>query len=580
MKYFATRSGFSLVEAIIVSAVFVLFFTGLITSVVYVMDVVTNARVRLSALSLAVDRSEYIRSLPYDSVGTIAGIPNGLIPQTSTTSLNGYTLYERVLVQYVDDDADGVGGADSNGILADYKQVKVELSWNITGATSTVFLITNIVPRSIETTVGGGTIRVNVIDAYAAPLPGASVRLLNTTGTSTIDVTKATDATGVALFAGAPANSNYQIFVTKAGYSTDQTYLATTSNPNPNPPPLSVLEADVSTMNFQIDRLSDLVVKTYADFGELDQLEMFTDTSGIATSTGTQVSSGELRLFDTAGVFVPSGTAYLTALAPTPLERWEVVSVLADRPTDTTIRTRFYTGSTTPYTLIPEADLPGNASGFTARVIDLRTLPVATYPEITVGLSLETTNTAITPEVYEVRTYYRGASTLRAGVSFSLRGSKVIGDNAGVPVYKFSTTGTTNGSAEMMYSDIEWGTHTLTLNSYDTRTICPGNPLNLDPGETLLLETETVSASANHARVAVVDSAGLPMVGATVELDRGALSLTATTGSCGQAFFSSGSIADASDYTLTVTAPGFNAAVVDPLTISGSTVVPVTLTEI
>lgn len=562
------------------SAVFVLFFTGLITSVVYVMDVVADARVRLSALAMAVDRTEYIRSLPYDSVGTIAGIVSGPIPQTSTTSLNGYILYERVLIEYVDDDADGLGYTlDTNGIPEDYKRVKVEYSWNVTGATSTIFLITNVVPRSIETTTGGGAIRVNVIDAFAAPLPGASVRLLNTSGTSTIDTTRVTDATGVALFSGAPAGSNYQIFVTKTGYSTDQTYLATTSNPNPNPPPISVLEADVSTMNFQIDRLSDLTIKTYSDFDEVGQAETFSSMAGIATSTDVKVSSGELSLFDTAGVYSPTGVAYLNAIAPTPLERWEVVSVATDRPAGTTVRTRFYTGSTSPYTLIPEVDLPGNTSGFTGRIIDLRTLPVLTYPQITIGLTLETTNTALTPEVYQVRTYHRGASSLRPSVGFSLRGSKVIGDNAGIPVYKFSSSGTTNGSGEYAYTDIEWGTHTLTLGSYDIKTICPGNPFNLAPGSDISLEAETVNASAHHARVVVTDSTGVPVVGAIVELDRGALSLTDTTGSCGQVFFSSGSIIDASDYELTVTAPGFNNATVDPLTISGSTVIPVTLTE-
>jgi len=72
---------------------------------------------------------EYFRSLPYNDVGVIAGFPAGTIPQNSTLNLNGINFSERVLVEYVDDDADGSTGADTNGIILDYKQIKLEYEW-------------------------------------------------------------------------------------------------------------------------------------------------------------------------------------------------------------------------------------------------------------------------------------------------------------------------------------------------------------------------------------------------------------------------------------------------------------------
>ncbi|MBY0310243.1 carboxypeptidase-like regulatory domain-containing protein [Patescibacteria group bacterium] len=569
--------GFSMVEVLVVSAVMLLFFAGLFTLVTYMLDVLTNARVRLSALSLAQERVEYIRSLSYDAVGTVAGVPPGAIPQNRTTSLNNYTLYERVLIQYVDDDADGVGAIDSNGIVADYKQVKVEISWNVSGATSSIALISNIVPRSIETTAGGGTIRVNVVDAFTAPLPGASVRLLNTSGTSTIDITRLTDATGVALFAGAPAGSNYQIFVTDTGYSTDQTYVATTSNPNPVTPTVSVLESDVSTMNFQIDRLATLRLKTYSSITEQTVIEDFADMTGVASATAAGVVAGELVLNDTAGVYESVGSVYLNELTPTTLERWEVFSIATELPPGTSVLTRFYTGTTTP-TLIPESDLPGNAAGFDARVINVRDLSVTTYPALVVGLTLRTANTTLTPQVLETAFHYRETSTLRAGTAFSLRGTKVIGSDAFTqPIYKTSVSGSVDGSGSYSFNNIEWDTYTLTLPSFTIAAACGGNPLGVAPGSTSTYEVLAVNAPADNLRVSVVDGTGVPVPVATVELRRGAFSETDTADACGQTFFSSG-IAPEPDYELEVSAPGFTASTINPVAINGDTSVTVTLT--
>ncbi|PJC56055.1 hypothetical protein CO026_02400, partial [Candidatus Kaiserbacteria bacterium CG_4_9_14_0_2_um_filter_41_32] len=246
------KSGFSLVEVIIVSAIITLFFGELFGGLHYTLALITDSKARLTALSVANDAMEYIHSLSYDAVGTVAGIPSGLIPQVATSTLNGIEFEKRVLIEYVDAPADGLGAADSNSITTDYKNAKVTVSWTRNGKTNQIFLVSTITPRSIESDVGGGTLKVKVFDSVAEPLPGASVQVVNNTLLPNIDITRTTDASGIALFSGAPAGADYEIFVTASGYSSEQTYMATTALPNPTSRPVAVLEADVSTMNFFI----------------------------------------------------------------------------------------------------------------------------------------------------------------------------------------------------------------------------------------------------------------------------------------------------------------------------------------
>lgn len=125
-------------------------------------------------------------------------------------------------------------------------------------------------------------------------------------------MTQFTDASGAALF-NVPADSGYQVEVTAnlfgEQYSTDATYEATTSNPNPVVAPFTVLESDVSTLTFQIGELSDLTIKTYSDVTEGQFNETFDDLLAVASSSGV-VGNGDLELFDTAGVYETSGYVF------------------------------------------------------------------------------------------------------------------------------------------------------------------------------------------------------------------------------------------------------------------------------
>lgn len=584
-KYQQTKSGFSLVEAIIVAALSALIFGALFSTFQYSLQLINNSRARLSALSIANDRMEYFRSLPYNDVGTVSGIPSGTIPQNSTTTLNGITFVERVLVEYVDDDADGQLLLDSNGIISDYKRIKVEYTWSINNSTSSIALVSNIVPRSVETTAGGGTVRINVIDENSALLPGASVTLINNTLVPAINITRATDASGAALFSGAPTSSDYEVSVTAYiatdQYSTDQTYRASVSNPNPIVAPFTVLEADISTLTFQIGELSDLTIKTFSNISDGSFVEDFTNITALASSTDVEAVAGELVLENVAGVYKNSGTAFMGPITPATISRWENIRVAVDLPVNTSHKVQLFTGAGAgPYTLIPNSQLPGNSVGFTDTIIDISELNSTMYPSIFVGVVMETTDTSVTPQIDEIGVYYRVSETPLASVPMTVNGNKVIGTGASsTPIYKFDSPFTTDGSGEYTFSDFEFDVYTFAnTNSLDISEACSNNPFVHQAGIDSEIEVELVADSANTLRVTVVDSLGRPVAGSSINLKRPGYDVTQVAGSCGQTFFTGGPTNN-NDYTIEVTATGYGNETITDFEITGDTDVTVTLSS-
>ncbi len=575
--------GVSFIELLVTIAVMSLVFGGLMASLQYVMKLITSTKMATSALSLANERIEYVRSLSYNAVGTVGGIPSGLLPQHATTSMNGVTFHERLVIQYKDSPDDGEGAADTNGILADYKEVKVEYSWNDGTGTSTLFLLTNVVPPGIESTLGGGTLTVNVFDANVLPVSGAEVHIYNNTGTSTIDTIRYTNVNGTAVFAGAPALASYEITVSGVGYSVDATYAATTSNPNPVTPHAAVIESDVSTLDFQIDRLSDLLIRTVGPAAIDTWSDTFVDISGLSTSTDTQVVSDALTLSGTSGSYVGAGSARSAEINPAAITEWETVMWDASVPLDTTLTVQVYavTGVDT-YTLVPDTDLPNNSTGYSTSGVDIRGLSVATYPRIALGASLGSTNPLVTPELLEWSVSYVVSEPAVASVPFTIRGNKTIGSTVSLaPIYKYMESLVTDGSGEYAVNDIEWDVYTVTLDTstHDISEACEALPYSLAPGVSETLTLTLVPNAAHTVRVHVVDSTGDAIQGAEVTLSRPAYSENLTTSSCGQTFFSGG-VASEADYELDVTASGYVSQTVTPFEVDGDEVVLVTLAEV
>ncbi len=579
-KKVSDKKGFTLVELVIVIGITLTIFAALFGGLKFTLNLIAQSKTKLTATSLANTRMEYIRSLTYDAVGTVAGIPNGAIPQTRTVELNNITFNERVLIEYVDDPADGLDVADSNSIVADYKKVKIEYTWNVNNATSSIFVLSNIVPRSIETTAGGGTVRVNVLDDNSQLLPGASVRLFNASGT--VDVTRFTDSTGSALFSGAPADAGYQVIVTGPiggnDYSIDRTYEATTTNPSPVRAPFALIEGDVSTQTFNIGRLSDLKVRLLSAKTENSATYDFSDLSGVATSTSVVANANNLTLESVSGNYAPSGEAYLQTISPTSLERWGKIKVASDLPAGTNFRVRLYQ-PTVPYSLIPDGDLSGNAAGFTDNLIDISTLDVSSYTALVVGIELTTSNSAITPSIDQLAIFYEESNTPLGSENFSMRGAKIIGTNGATPVYKNDFSATTDLSGEYTFSDLEFDLYEVEVSGlYSMSEACSAHPFPHMAGVDGELDLVMTSPDAHSLRVVVVDAAGRSVPGVDLTLSRAGYNTTIASGICGQAYFT-GISSSNNDFQLVTNSAGYQAQTITDILVDGSTVVTVTLIE-
>ena len=256
------KKGLSLIETLVGVALMLIIFVGLLGAFRLAVSVVGASRARVGAVALANERMELIRNLPYEDIGTIGGIPAGEIASSEELILNQINYTIRTLIQYVDDIADGEGVGDENGIVADYKKVKIEIGWGGRVPGEPVILISNIVPDGMETDVGGGTLKLSVFDASVQPVISADVHIENNEVFPPISVDVFTNSEGKIVFPGTPTASAYEVSVSKPGFSSVQTYDVSPQNPNPQPGHFTILEGQTTEASFSIDLLSDLRIST------------------------------------------------------------------------------------------------------------------------------------------------------------------------------------------------------------------------------------------------------------------------------------------------------------------------------
>jgi hypothetical protein len=213
---------------------------------------------------LALNYLEIVKNMPYSQVGTQNGNPAGDLadqyaPIPAKIEAFNYQIYYEVT--YIDDPSDGTALLSTDSAPNDYKQVKMKVQNMTTGKITT--FATNIVPKGLEISTGGALL-VNVINSQGVPVSGANVHIdFPTSSPYTIQLDRTTDAEGRVLELDLPVGVNsYRIVVTKAGYSSDQTYPVTALNPNPAKPDATIALGQVTAITFSIDLLSNLNIWT------------------------------------------------------------------------------------------------------------------------------------------------------------------------------------------------------------------------------------------------------------------------------------------------------------------------------
>lgn len=257
------QSGQTLIEILVGMGVLMIIFQAIFSLSAAIYQTLGYTRNRLTARHLATQKMEIIRNLAYSDVGTDTGIPHGIIPSIEKVNLNGLDFTIHTTIIYFDDPFDGLAPTDI--LPTDYKRIKIEVSWQglYDSNAAPVIITSNLAPKGVETSVGGGTLSILVIDSLAQPLPNADVHVTNDQIVPAVDMQLQTNTDGRVIIPGAPVCAScYFVETTKQNYSTDRTY-RTDEVDNPNKNLITISEGQLSETTFIIDKLADLNISTY-----------------------------------------------------------------------------------------------------------------------------------------------------------------------------------------------------------------------------------------------------------------------------------------------------------------------------
>jgi len=255
--------GFTIVEILISSALFMIIGTSTYLAFQNVLEAISKSQVRSDAISLIKGEIETARNMPYTDVGILGGYPAGKLLASKTLSFGGNSFSLTTTVRNIDDVFDGVlGGTPNDTAPADYKIVEYEIDCTTCGPFTPIAMTTTISAKGLESASTNGSLFINVRDASGAPVPEASVQIVNTKLNPSITINDETNNSGVLQLVDIPPSVNgYQVTVSKTGYSTDKTYdLNIPGNPNPLLPHATVATQQVTSITLFIDKVGTLTV--------------------------------------------------------------------------------------------------------------------------------------------------------------------------------------------------------------------------------------------------------------------------------------------------------------------------------
>jgi len=272
-----SQKGFSLIEALVGVAVFVIIAVSVYQAYVMVIDAVRVLRLKTTATALANEQFEIVRNLPYEDVGVAGGIPSGKIPHSQTLTRDNVSFTAETTIRNIDDPFDGtIGGTPNDLSPADYKLVDLEISCSSCKNFQPLHFTTQVGPRGLETASTNGALFVRVFDGVGQPVQGANVHIENNQVIPPIIIDDTTNNDGMLQIVDAPPGVEaYDITVSKSGYSEDRTYpTGAPENPNPLKPHATVALQQLTQISFAIDRTSTLnvssVTQTCAPVGNID----------------------------------------------------------------------------------------------------------------------------------------------------------------------------------------------------------------------------------------------------------------------------------------------------------------------
>lgn len=522
-------AGMTLIDVVVGTALLLVVFLALFGALRASLSLSAIDQAEATAVEVANTEMEYLRGLNYDALGTQGGIPAGNVPQNATSTVDGASYGVHTYIGYYDDPADGLGANDTNHITTDYKKAVVTVSYTAGGFPRSVTFASNFAPPGIESNTGGGTLGVHVVNAAGTGVSGASVHIVNNATSPTIDFSTLTDASGMVSIGGAATSSAYQIYVSKAGYSSAQTYPRTSENVNPTPGDLTVVENQTTTGTFAIDQLATLTVSSFSAATTTAFSDSFTTTANLAGEKNTTVSGGAVQL--TPGAF--SGSAQSITFSPSALDGWGLLNASTVAPSGASVVVRVLDAAGDP---LPDSTLAGNSTGFSSFPVSLAGISTSTYPTLALSATLSRTATSTDPTLESWSLSHTQGPAPLPNSRFMLTGTKTIGSTASsAPIYKTQLTDTT-GPSGAVHESLEWDAYTLTASTTVLES-CPSSPYELAPASATTTKLVQGNPGDQALGVTVLSTSGHPIGGAHVVLTNSSFVATVPTDACGVAYF-------------------------------------------
>jgi len=260
--------GFTLVETLVATVIFITVSVGIYAGFANILKIMNILRIKEIMTNIANEQFEVARNLAYANIGTVNGIPSGIIPQNTTIVRDSKSFEVETVIRNVDDPFDGTfDGTPKDLSPSDMKMVEITITClSCNSSLAPISFTTKISPKNLETTSTNGALVIKAFDAAGLPVSGADVNVINSGISPSVNLNDTTDINGVLTIVDARPSSTqrYRIIVTKDGYSTDRTYKkGGTGNPtNPTKQDVIVAARQITQVSFTIDRLSTINFKT------------------------------------------------------------------------------------------------------------------------------------------------------------------------------------------------------------------------------------------------------------------------------------------------------------------------------